>query len=200
MKNRISIFAIIIITAVILAGCGGGGGGQGTSLTGKVVDGAKGNPLSGVRVALGAVSVNTKADGTFTLTGLSTGSAILTAQLTDYEITSVAVTLTTGSNTLPETVKMAPITGSPPDVTPRTLQGTITLTGASNASGVVVTLLSGTTTYDQKTTASDGKYNFWAPAGTYTLRAAKTGFVTKEQQVKISDLTKVVTVNVTLVK
>jgi len=201
MSIRNIILAVIIITAIILAGCGGGGGGgQGTNLTGTVIDGATNEPLSGVRVAIGTASTVTKSDGTFTLTGIVTGSAILTAQLDNYEISTVAITINPGSNTLPEPIRMAPLTGNPPDITPRTLQGTITLTGTSNASGVVVTLLSGTTIYDQMTTTSDGKYSFWAPAGTYKLRATKTGFVTKEQQVKITDLTKVVTVNITLVK
>lgn len=200
MKKWTIIIAIIATAAIILAGCGGGGGGGGATLTGTVIDGATDNPLSGVRVALGGANTTTGANGTFTLTGISTGSGVLTAQLTGYEISSVSVTITSGSNTLSESVMMAPTSGSPPDVTPRTLQGTITLTDESNASGVTVTLLSGTTTYDQKTTSGDGKYYFWAPAGTYKLRAAKSGFVTKEQQVTISDLTKVITVNMTLVK
>ncbi|MEN6521239.1 MAG: carboxypeptidase regulatory-like domain-containing protein [Armatimonadota bacterium] len=200
MRKWFNIIAIIAVAAVILAGCGGGGGGGGATLTGKVVDGSTDEALSGVRVALGGSSTTTGSDGKFTLTGLSTGSGTLTAQLDDYEISSVSVTITAGSNTLSDTVKMAPLSGDPPDVTPRTLEGTITLTGESNASGVTVTLLSGTTTYEQKTTSSDGKYYFWAPSGTYKVRAAKSGFVTKEQSVTISDLTKVVTVNITLAK
>ncbi|MEN6372656.1 MAG: carboxypeptidase regulatory-like domain-containing protein [Armatimonadota bacterium] len=200
MKKWFTIIAIVAAAAVILAGCGGGGGGGGNTLTGKVIDGSTSKALPGVRVALGGSNTTTGSDGSFRLTGLSTGSGTLTAQLTGYEIGSVSVTITSGSNTLSDPIKIALVSGNPPDVTPRTLQGTITLTGESNASGVTVTLLSGTTTYEQKTTSSDGKYYFWAPAGTYKLRAAKSGFITKEQSVTISDLTKVVTVNLTLAK
>lgn len=199
MKYTALISAFVAVSLIlVIAGCGGGGGGGGTTLTGRVVNGATDAPLQGARVALGSASTTTAADGTFTLTGVLVGSGVLSVQLTGYEVATVSVTIVAGSNTLQEDVPMAPTTGNPPGDTPRTIQGTITLTGGSNPTGVTVTLLSGTTQIDQMTTAADGKYFFWAPVGTYKVRAAKTGFTTKEQQVTVTDLTKVVTVNITL--
>lgn len=199
MKNRILIIAFLIVAAfVALSGCGGGGGGGGSAtLTGRVVNGATDVPLQGVRVALGSSNTTTASDGRFTLSGVPLGSGVLSAQLTGFEVTTVAVDIVVGQNTLSD-VQMAPVTGDPPAESPRTLQGTITLSDGSNPTGVTVTLLSGTTQFDQMTTGSDGKYFFWAPAGTYKVRAAKSGFTTVEQQVTISDLTKVVTLNLTL--
>lgn len=199
MKNYILIAVAVIITIGVLSGCGGGGSG-GATLTGTVVDGTNDTPLQNVRVALGTANTTTAADGSFTLSGLATGTGIVTFQLDNYEITSLSVDIAAGANTLPDTVKMAPVSGQPPDTTPRTIQGTITLSDESNPSGVTVTLLSVTTQYDQMTTGADGNYHFWAPAGTYTIRASKTGFVTENQQVTVSDLTQVLTVNITLAK
>jgi hypothetical protein len=197
MKIWVTIAIIASLVVVILAGCGSGGS-SGSTLTGTVVNGATDVPLSGVRVALGNSNTTTNASGAFTLTGLSTGAGVLTAQIAGYEISSVQVDITIGKNTLDEPVKMAASSGNPPVTTPRTIEGTITLAGGSNPTGVKVTLLSGNTQYDQMTTGSDGKYFFWAPAGTYNVRAEKTGFVTKSQAVQVTDMTKVVTLNITL--
>ena len=196
IKYLMLLIVIFVVAAVFIAGCGGGG--IGVRLTGRVVDGGTGDPLGGVRLALGPVHTLSQSDGTFLMSGAPLGNGVLTAQLTGYEISSVPVTITAGLNTLAGDIQMAQLSGDPPNDQPRTVQGTITLTGTSNATGVVVTLLSGTSTYDQMTTASDGNYHFWAPVGTYTARAARTGFTTKEQQVSVTDLTKVVTLNITL--
>jgi len=196
MRNCVAVAVIAAVAAAVLAGCGGGGGGA--TLSGRVIDGGTGEVLQGVRVALGASSAFSGTDGRFTLAGLSTGSGLLTAQLVGYEIRTVPVTIHAGANALPDDVKMAPVSGNPPGEPPRTIQGTITLIGESNASGVTVTLLAGAAQVDQMTTASDGKYYFWAPGGAYTVRAAKAGFVTQEGQVTVADLTKVVTLDLTL--
>lgn len=197
MKSWLLIAFTAVLSVALVAGCGGGGSG-GASLSGRVIDGGTSVPLQGVRVALGTASTLTRADGTFTLSGLPLGSGLLTAQLTGYEITSVAVTIVAGANSLPDDVLMAPLTGDPPGEPPRTIEGTMTLTGESNASGVTVTLLLGGSQFDQMTTGADGKYFFWSPVGSYKVRAAMTGFVTQEQPVTVSDLTKVVTLNLTL--
>jgi hypothetical protein len=197
MRNWILMALIAALFAVVIAGCGGGTSG-GASLTGRVVDGGSGSPIQGVRVALGTANANSAADGGFTLTGVALGSGILTAQMSGYEVASVPVTVTAGSNTLPVDVNMAPLTGDPPGESPRTIAGTIKLSNGSNASGVTVTLLSGASQYDHMTTGADGRYYFWAPAGTYTVRASKSGLPTKDQQVTVSDLTKVVTQDLTL--
>lgn len=197
IMKLITLTLAVVFSVFVLGGCGGGGS-RGATLSGVVVDGPTGVPLPGVRVALGTASTTTGSNGSFILTGLSVGSGVLTAQFNGYEISSMSVTIESGANSLEEPILMAPTTGEPPDVSPRTIEGTITLSGESNASGVTVSLLSGITLYEQVTTSSDGRYHFWASIGTYTVRAEKTGFVTKEQAVSVTDMTKVVTVNLTM--
>lgn len=200
MKNW--IFAIIIAAIALgLTGCGGGPGpgpGSGNTLSGKVVDGQTGNPLKDVRVAIGSSNTLSRADGTFTLVALQPGSAVLSAQLTGYETSTTQVSVTAGAQTLQDNVRLVSVTGDPPTEHVRTVDGTITLSGESNGTGVTVTLLSGSTEIEHMTTGTDGKYWFWASAGTYTVRAAKTGFVTKTSSVTVTDLTKIVTSNITL--
>lgn len=81
--------------------------------------------------------------------------------------------------------------GSGGDVA-RNVEGTITLNGGTIPSRVIVRLLLNTVEQDEMTTASDGKYSFWAPVGTYTVRAVKSGFVTQAHEVTVSDVSKVV--------
>ena len=202
MRYKTLIYAIIIaLSAALLAGCGGGGGNGGVggnTLSGKVIDGVSGNPLTGVRVAIGTSSTTTRTDGTFTLTGLSLGSGVTSFQLAGYEIVTVNVDIVAGANPLPADVNMAPIAGDPPVDMPRTVDGTISLSVGSKVSGAVVTLLSGATQIDQMTTGADGLYFFWAPAGNYTVRVAKIGYTVVNTPVTISDIGAVVTLNISL--
>ncbi|MBI2843852.1 MAG: carboxypeptidase regulatory-like domain-containing protein [Armatimonadetes bacterium] len=197
MKKWIWISLTAVVVTALIAGCGGGGGGSGVTLSGKVVD-VDGRPVQGARVALGTKNATTAVDGSFTLTGLVIGSGTLTVQHDNYEIYTLPVTIVAGQNTLAEDVVMAPVSGTPPEGSPRTMEGTITLAGGSNPSGVNVILLASGIQQDSMLTGSDGKFYFWAPQGTYTVRAAKSGFVPQEQQVVVTDLTQVKTVDFTL--
>ncbi len=199
MKYIVTIALIASAIAMVLTGCGGGGGSSSkASLSGTIIDGASLLPLSGVRVALGSASTLTGADGRFNLTGLMVGSGVLTAQRADYEIASVTVTLVSGANQLSSAVQMVQSSGQPPDETPRTVQGTITLSSGATPAGVTVGLYQGTTKYDEMTTSADGKFQFWAPIGTYSVRAWKSGFSPQEQSVTVSDLTQVIAVDLLL--
>lgn len=199
MNKWIYIAIIAALGALLFSGCGGGGGGGGLTLTGRVVDGANSNqPLAGATVSLQNQHTTTAADGTFTLSGLTLGTNTLTVQLNGFEISAQDVTIVAGANTLPADVVMAPVSGNPPGGLPRTIQGTITLTGASNSSGVAVLLLLGGVQVDETTTASDGTYSFWAPVGAYTVRAVQAGFIAQEEPVTVTDLATIVTVNLTL--
>jgi hypothetical protein len=203
MSKLILLALGLVLTVALMAGCGGGGGGGGggATLTGRVIDGSTSNPLSGVRVALGSANTTTPADGTFTLAGAPLGTGVITAQLTGYEISSRTIIVLAGTNPLEGgDILMAPTSGNPPGQTPRTIQGTISLSDASNPSGTVVVLLSAGSEVDRMTTGSDGAYSFWQPVGDYTVRASKTGFVTQDQSVSVTDLNQVVTKNLTLVK
>lgn len=199
MRNLILFTLVVIMVAAMLSGCGSSGGpSPGASLTGRVVNGPTGDPLPGVRVALGDKSATTGADGKFTMSNVPLGSGIVTAQLTGFEVASMSVTIVSGTNTLSVDLPMAPVTGDPPSSVPRTVEGTIKLNDGSNGTGVTVTLLVGSDTYDETTTDSNGKYSFWAPAGTYTVRATKAGFTTSDQSVIISDLAKIETCDITI--
>lgn len=111
MRNWIYLFLVIFLLA-LTSGCGGGGS-KGATLNGTVVNGGTDAPIAGVRVALGSISATSKADGSFSLTGLPLGTKLLTAQLSGYEITTMSVTIVEGSNG-PTRVLMAPETGTPP--------------------------------------------------------------------------------------
>lgn len=198
MRNWFIIALVIAIAATFLAGCGGSGPGSSSTLSGRVINGPTGEPLQGARVALGAVSATTGSDGNFVIRNVPSGSGVLTAQLTGFEVASVGVTITAGANTLDSDVLMAPITGDPPGSVPRTVDGTIKLDNGSNGTGVNVKILNGATQYDETTTDENGKYSFWVPSGTYTIRASKAGYTTVDQSVTVNDLSAVVTSNFTL--
>ena len=86
-----------------------------------------------------------------------------------------------------------------PPQSPGNIRGKVTLEGTTNASGAVVKLLyTSGSLYESRTTPSSGEYSIWAPIGTYKLRVEKSGYIASEQQVSITDLSTVRTVNVTL--
>ncbi len=76
--------ALLIVTAVMLAGCGGGGGGGGSSVgtvqvTGRVLRAETGAaPSPAATVSISGQSATTQADGTFTLSNILSNAASAT--------------------------------------------------------------------------------------------------------------------------
>jgi hypothetical protein len=75
-----------------------------------------------------------------------------------------------------------PAIGEPPD-TPDTVTGTVKTAGGAPIAAATVTI--STSPAEQTTTGSDGGYGFWVAAGTYTIRAEKTGYQPAEVQVEL---------------
>lgn len=97
--------AILSLTVGLLAwACGDGsevlpGPTPGPSVTGKVTNAGTGDPVAGAEVSIGAAQVTTGADGRFTLTGLTTGSATLICTAPSFEDFETDVTVTEGNVT-----------------------------------------------------------------------------------------------------
>lgn len=195
-------FSLLFAVISLLTGCGGGGGGGTTSATviGRAVQTTTLLPVPDASVTItGGGTSKTDSTGSFTVSA-ATGLRQLTVKKTGYQDAVVDVDVQSGNNVLPDPVRLVVLSsGDPPAPSgPGTIGGTVTLSGQTDASGAVVKLFEGDILYESKTTPSSGEYLIWAPIGTYTLRVEKTGFVTLEQQVKVTDLSVVKTVNVTL--
>ncbi len=145
-------------------------GGAGT-VTGRVVD-SSGAGIGGVTVTAGGSSTTASTTtltsgevGSFTLTGLASGSVTLTFTKTGYTPASLPVTLTDSGPTAPVTATLTSALGS--------VTGRVTRNGTGVA-GLTVQATDGTTTRSTASTASgsQGAGTFVLPdlpAGTYTV-------------------------------
>ncbi len=173
--------------------CGDGAGIA--QVTGRIVSAVGGGAVANARVTIGAMTVQTGADGRFVMDRAVALLDTVTLSAAGFLTRTVTLPfpLATGANDLGD-LSMAPdnITPDPPGM-PGNLKGTITLNGAS-AAGVTVTLTvlqSGATVETKQT--STGVYQFWLQPGSYRLRAAATGYATWEQAVTIPSDGSVVT-------
>ena len=100
MRTRL---ATGIVLALLAAGCGGGGGtptqpAPTATLRGLVHIIPTGPPISGVTVTVQGKTAVTPADGTFSFSGLTTGTTTVTLQKDGYTRGDLQVTLTAGDN------------------------------------------------------------------------------------------------------
>jgi hypothetical protein len=166
--------------------------------------------VAGARVRIAGQFATTAADGTFTISGLPVflGTAAVPVGLikaTGLEDKTIILDLPLGDssgtppvpNILPDIVMSPPVGSIPGD--PSNLKGTITFSAAA-ASGVTVTLINKSTTavVDTRLTGTDGKYGFFAAAGTYIVKAERTGAVTQQKEVTIASPSDVKTVDFAL--
>ena len=70
------------------------------SLSGKVTDGATGQPISGVTVAMSGATATTGSDGTYTIIGIPPGTYTVIFTITGYASVTKTVTIAAGTNTL----------------------------------------------------------------------------------------------------
>ncbi len=179
--------------------CGDGAGVA--QVTGRVVSAVGGGAVANARVTIGAISVQTGADGRFVMDRAVALLTTVTLSATGFLTRTVAlpVPLETGANDLGD-LSMAPdnITPDPP-VLPANLKGSITLNGAS-ASGVTVTLtvLQSGVTVETRQSAT-GSYQFWLTPGSYRLRATAAGYTAWEQAVTVPSDGTVVTRAINLI-
>jgi hypothetical protein len=136
----------------------------------RTVDGAG---IAGANVASSSASTLTDANGNFTLPNLPVGSVLLTASANGFASLGKTVTIASGQTT---TVNFAlAASGS--------INGRITNASTDTAlSGVTVTYDFGSTTSD-----ANGYYAFSSvPAGTYTVIAQKSGWVSASTPVTVA--------------
>lgn len=158
---------------------------QGSSVTvrGSVTD-ESGQPISAAKVTIGGISGTTRADGTFELNGVLVGTQTVTASAEGYQTTSF--TTEVSSSMAPLTIVLFAGSVNPPGL-PYNLQGTVTLVGQPEASGVQVSAMrqSDGIVMDTFVTGANGEYRLLVPAGSYVVRAEKPGYVPQERIVTV---------------
>jgi hypothetical protein len=174
------------------------------SMTGTVVSADTLDAISGATVRINGFIATTAGNGSFTITGLPIGLGSGSAQVgvikaTGYDdkYLTLDYELDSGANNIGQIVMSPPVTTVPGG--PKTLDGTVTLQGSSDATDTEVEILNSTgTVLGTYYTSSDGAFAFWVGKGTYTLRFTATGYSLKTVDVTITNIATVKTVNVTL--
>jgi len=158
------------------------------SIQGRVVNSQDSAPISGALVQFAGKRAVTAGDGTFSLTGVAydsqndfvfigifgtaSKSGFLTAQ---FNVVNQPVN---GVITIPD-ILLAPESDPNPPGPPYNLWGVVTVQGGSPV-GVIATLLQGGAPVRVFNVGANGRYQFWAEPGSYTIRFEKSGYQTVE--------------------
>lgn len=177
--NFLRLSLLIVMIAAILAclhltGCGGSGGGGGGdtpagegTVKGIVTDSATGNDLSGVTVSIGSKSSSTDTDGNYIISGLTAGSATITATLKSYDTYSGSVDVVE-EGTVFHNISMTAQTSEKGQVTGKVLDATTGM--ALEQAHIIIGSFSAYTD-------SDGLFEIdGIPLGTYTMTITKSGY------------------------
>lgn len=141
-------------------------------VSGKVVDAFTNAPLSGVVVTLGTLpAALSSATGEFAFAGVTVGSQDLHASLSGYDDYTATIDVLPGMSRI--RVAMTPSAPQPPSG-PYNVEGTVTLLGATDNSGAVVTAVELATgrEWARYTTAESGGYTMFIPPGEYRITAS----------------------------
>lgn len=172
------------------------------TLHGKVVDSSTGAALSGAKLTIAGRTATTDAAGDFSITNVaydsSTLAVFLGLQGTVSRTGYFSQFFSPPSGPLGGVVEVGTLAliaegGSTPPPAPFNIGGTVSPSGG----GATVELLSGATVIRTVTADSAGKYQFWAPVGTYTVRAVK-GAQNGTSPANLTSVNTPITVNVTL--
>jgi hypothetical protein len=172
-------------------------GGYTATASGTVVRSDTQAPVSGAAVKLNGQVVITNNNGSFAFNGLPVGlggadvqvgliKAKATDILEDKQIFFDPPLGASPPNNDLGLIEMSPPVGPIPGL-PSNIRGVITLQGLVDLSGTLVTLIdkSNGSTVATFTTAADGKYGFFVVAGAYTVKASRSGFHDKSQDVTL---------------
>lgn len=172
------------------------------TLHGKVVDSSTGAALSGAKLTIAGRTATTDGTGEFNITNVAYDSSTLavflglqgTASRTGY----FSQFFSPPGSALGGVVEVGTIAliaegGITPPPAPFNISGTVSPSGG----GSTVELLSGATVIRTVTADGTGKYQFWAPVGTYTVRATKAA-LTGSSPAVLTNVNTPITVNVTL--
>lgn len=154
-------------------------GPQTITVRGRVVDAGTGAAVPNANVVFAGRTATTNASGQFFLGNVAFSSANINGfwgiegavRADTYFASSFNANgfEPSGSEINVGEVTLVPLGGTTPPPIPYNLFGRVT--PASQGNGARVELLQGTTIVRTTTASTDGRYFFWVPPGTYTLRA-----------------------------
>jgi hypothetical protein len=162
---------------------------------------ANDQPVAGAVVTLATRQGTTDTQGRYTIDGIPVGTSQYRVEAGGFAtvIGTLPTAIASGDNTVPDILLQPGVSDAAPGL-PYSIQGRVTLTSQSNASGVAVAALDSSTRalVDQSLTTADGRYTLWVPPGPYRVRASRTGFTAQERDVTILDVNQPVTVDFVL--
>lgn len=177
-------------------------GPQEVSVRGKAVDASDGSPVAGATVTLGGRRATSGSDGSFSVEKVAysaTNPAVFlgldgVVSATNYFARHFSPqSLATGGVVQVGSIALTPLGSADPPPPPHTLQGQATPIG-QGANATVEVLQSSVVVRSGK--ADDqGRYKFWLPTGTFTLRATK-GASTAQVTFTVTSTNVIKTVNV----
>jgi hypothetical protein len=139
--------------------------------------------IAGATVLVSGLSAVSGADGAVSITGLPVGLGgpqlqVGVARATGFEDKAIVfdLPLGAGSNTVGDIVLSPPVGEIPPG--PSNIRGKVTWAGGAGFGGTSVSLLArpGGGVIASGITQDAGDYGFWAPAGSYTVVAIRSGY------------------------
>ncbi len=173
------------------------------TVTGRIVDSQTGAAVPGAAVSMGGIQRVSDASGNFSLPGVAYSNAGLAVFLgLQGQITKTGYFsqffsppgAATGGVVNCGTIQVTPEGSTTPPPLPFNIQGAAS--PVATGAGSNVQLLSGASVIRTVTADSQGRYTFWAPVGTYTIRATK-GAQIANGNVQVTAVNTVVTANVT---
>jgi hypothetical protein len=184
-------------------------GGYTATVKGQVVRSDTLAAISGAKVVMSGHITTSDSSGNFTLTGLPVGlgnagtqvGLVTAATFEDKQIFLDFPLIGTADNNIGQILVSPPVGGIPGG--PFNIKGKISLTGQTDLSGTIVTLINKDTgaTVGTFTTGTDGLYGFFVIVGHYTVKAEHAGppsFTPKTQDVNLDHTDIPVTVSFTL--
>ncbi len=140
-------------------------------VSGDVVSLTSGAPIAGAQVTIaGLPAVTTGSDGRFEVLQVPAGQQLIEVTAAGYDDYAATISVLPGMEDVH--VLMSPQSPAPPPQ-PYTISGTVTLIGAPDNSGAVVSAyeLDRGMEMDRYTTGPDGAYYLFVPPGRYRIEA-----------------------------
>jgi len=154
------------------------------TVTGRVFDLLTYAPVSGALVlTAGGLRATTDNSGAFTIAEVPAGTSqfLVTAEGYDSATRTVAVVC----DSAPLAIGLIKAGSAPPGL-PYNLSGTVLLAGATDHSGVTISLLSQAgPPLEQTVTDRAGRFAFWYFPGAYTLLVEKPGYLTQRREISL---------------
>ncbi|MFC1801137.1 carboxypeptidase regulatory-like domain-containing protein [Nanoarchaeota archaeon] len=173
---RISVFDTSVTSSAACAQVCGQTIGAPGRISGYVVN-SSGNGIGGASIEAFSIKTTSLANGSYTLTALPIGTAIVTGTANGYGQSVSSVTVSTGATTNHNITLPAASSGR--------IHGFVT-SGGSPLGGALVSV-SGAD-YSQISTQGDGSYSLDAlNLGSYTATASASGYGSSSQQVSLTD-------------